>query len=604
MTLDKQQQQTAGHSHCGHDDCCGVHKSAIGYRASDFVTVRAIERRPSDIQDASFLESQTIRRACTDEMFAGALCKVPKVSFEPSAESESRRRRALESGLSPLGPVLVGDIAYFPDPGEPGPFHVCQSDPKNTFKIDTNPPTRLQGQDVPFVVYAPGTSISERLCRAEAIECPFVVILHADPIVFDPEMYLNYELMGRHLASHGFVVAVLDRSKVSSFTPEPQALVLSFLNSIEAGLLGVRSVISNKLVLVGHSAGGTSVGRLTALAPADLQDWEVHVVLMTTGSIQTSFNGFARSLFAIHVRTDSDLGTSGGVPGPTDVAKGTTVAYYEKAAVLVDPNGFEFEKHLLYVGEDLGKDEGVDEGFSHFFQDEFFARAYVCAFLHAYVRGHAAYRQFVKYQRPIPSLQKETPIVTVSHLHEDTTRRVIVDFSGVPSPVKVTAVNVEVTGPGPAYMIDDYALNSGLVLKLHLTVGNGVSEVELSWSPAVVSAVGFRYLGIELCQTHAEGEFWRPDLGVRVILRSGFGGLTTGAVDIKELGRQLQYPRFYTVKGSNRTHTSLDLFMIPLLWYSEQGVLLNDLRAVKLDFSGNVAPHTADVLVGTVKLLK
>lgn len=185
------------------------------------------------------------------------LCRSPHIAFGDTAESSMRRDAALAMGMSPLGAVTVGDIAYYPDPGRQGPFHVCQSNPEVGFVVRTGD---LKGKFVKVIAYAPGVQTSMEQCKSEATNCPLVVILHADFPDASPKSYLSYEALGKHLASHGFVVVVLDRHDINNnIGNNPASLIGSFLLEVDEGFLGLNKVLSERLVLIGHSAGGHTI---------------------------------------------------------------------------------------------------------------------------------------------------------------------------------------------------------------------------------------------------------------------------------------------------------------------------------------------------------
>ena len=123
---------------------------------------------------------------------------------------------------------------------------------------------------------------------------PLVLVAHGNANLFTPSE-LGYEWLGRHLASHGYVVASIDASAFNSLPiltgelrDENDARALLFLAHLqawhawhEAGDAVAATVDLERVVLIGHSRGGEAaaiaaafdrLGRIPADATAALAD--------------------------------------------------------------------------------------------------------------------------------------------------------------------------------------------------------------------------------------------------------------------------------------------------------------------------------------------
>lgn len=572
------------------DNTCGVCSSdgepggsSIGFDPADFTDARSLNWRPSDFSKPSILESAPPADASA-------------MGFDGHSNLASLPSREQSDGFFPPDANLAIPV----DPGKKGPFPVCSSDPSLKFPVK-----RLDGSTVPtrLVVYAPGNQVAHNQCRSVVDDCPLVVLLHADWKDGNKDAYLEYEDLCKHLASYGYVVASLDRYGAGIFDADDvgqswhQALLRSFLLWIQNGNLGIVNIITDQLVLIGHSGGGGAVAEVANIVgdePA-LASWQLTSIVLMCPSVADppGYVGRIRSFLGMHVATDTDLGTSGGAP-QLNLTFSTTVRAYESAGVLADKNSFNFEKHLLYISAFTADDLDGTKVVSHFFQNEPFARAYVLAFLHFYVRGMQTFSKYFKRQARIASL---APSVRVAHLHEDVVRKVLVDF-GSPHQIS-TGGGIEGFQVGLRQSLDSYALNNIAVAKFRFVSG-GASWIQISFSP--VSAVGFRWLSVEMCQTHAEGVELRSDISAEVTLKSG---KSEGVAVLGKFGYFMRYPRTYIPENlTNLTHTCLQAQMVPLLHFSQQGVNLAQLTDIVLDFSENVSSEKFDVLVGIIKLLK
>ncbi len=268
------------------------------------------------------------------------------ISFVEPPHIQSARRLDLLNGMPPFGPITSDNKTHVIDPGNPGPFRVCSTTSTFTIQDGLN-----KGKEREFVVFVPGTQTGTK-CQPATVDCPLIIVMHADKTGNE---YLTYSELGTHLASHGYVVIVVNRNGTptvgadASF--ENAILVGSVVSEINNGLLGLNSILNSQTVLIGHSAGGKAV-QFAFKAPAQLGRPLDSIILMgSTAEVSTpSFNGSIGSFLGIHVRTDTDASASGGKP-ILHQAKQTTFLVYENAGV--NPGGSSscgFEKHLLYVG--------------------------------------------------------------------------------------------------------------------------------------------------------------------------------------------------------------------------------------------------------------
>jgi len=368
-----------------------------------------------------------------------------------------------------------------PDPARRGPFPTCASKPTVFYEhIDAQTGTKVP---VHLIAYAPGSQITANFCEAAARDCPLVVLFHAQHTLNDAAYYLKYEKLCRHIASYGFVVVSVQwraATVVANYALDG-LLLEHVLTWITSGHLGILKILSDQLILLGHSSGGNVVDRSATPKVINNSGFKLRaVVLMSPSGIKKTSNTYTNppinALLVLHTVLDGDESANGGMSGPYNPI-GTGVLAYEIAGHLAggDINfaNPQFLKHLAYVhsrGTSHPVNECSENQGTHYFQDETFALGYVAAFLLAYVRSQGAQKPFFRQQESIPGIINiglNDGVRGIWHLHSEPNEMVLVNWgSALVLPI-VQGADDHLTVALP----DDFGLNHGQAHKITFTRG-------------------------------------------------------------------------------------------------------------------------------------
>lgn len=358
---------------------------------------------------------------------------------------------------------------------------------------------------------------------------------------------------------------------------------------IAGGGLNLKSIISDQLIIWGHSRGG---GLAAASAGVPLGGFELSALVLMS-SVYPMFIGAgakvfksARSFLGIHTKTDSDPSTSGGANNRGN-ADDTVVTLYEAAGATDNASEFLLDKHLVFRHSTSG---------DHFYQGDTVVLGYTVAFLQRHVRKLSYFDRFIRGQRAIASIGDE---VTVHHLHEEKLKKVAFSWSGFP---EYQVNGASTTDVGNLRSIDAYVLNSTAGLRLSFVRGNACS-VHLLFTPPPFyfwDASMYAYLSIAICQSHVSG--YSGDAPIRPVV-TVWSGQSSVSVDIEKVtGRVLRYPNRYTALMIDQTHVSLDEMFIPTGLLSKF-VNLVGLSAITIDLAdATPSGGNAVVLIGEIKL--
>jgi len=491
-----------------------------------------------------------------------------------------------------------------PDPTRPGPFGVCVSGPNiyMTYKQAQFPsPIEI---DVRAVAYIP---VVAKSCDRPIRNSPLVVLFHARHLTDVDTDYLKYPELCEHLASYGYVVVSVDHhdgDMAADFSMFTVQIFKGLLSYIQNGGFGLSGVVNNQLTVIGHSYGGRRANVAAQNVPPG---WELRCVVFmapSTPSWELSTLMATSSLLAVQVRTDSDPTTNG---GPPSQGKPTTAVSVYEVAGRIDgkKNDFLFPKHLLYV---RGNRDGSSNILHHFFQHELFLRTYILAYLQAHVKGFMEYFKYFKRQAIVPSLEKTNPSIVVGNMHEDKTRKTLVDW-GTPQKWEQSGTVSFSIGALPEIDGLSYVLNNATVGRLVYPRNNANVTITVTFDPPQ-SGVEWEFLVVSLCQSYDQSMKKSPTGGAvypTVSIRSG--AVWSSPVSLAKLShRAVLYPdRYIDFKYKiDFTHNCLDEFMVPLSALSSKGIDLGQISGIRFDFSdtdGSALDAYAVVLVGPIKLL-
>ncbi len=269
---------------------------------------------------------------------------------------------------------------------------------------------------------------------------PLVLIHTADGIGFPAS--LQYQSLGRHLASYGFHVAVISKSALSQGLAEASLLqeTVHYLYGDNTSPFNLPSPLkgrlSNDVVLIGHSAGGRLAIQgfnliknpsLPFVTPRKLRSLVLYAPAFSPIPHFSTFSEFMKSwnahspdsdvdsFLGIHVVQDRD---------PHAYGKKQTGEPMMSTFLVYDMFGRNdqwvtgVEKDMVFVQWMGAK--------PHAFQNELFTRAYTTAFLLKNVLGQTYFEQFLKNQVRPPSLLKFGD--NIWQQHDERQRIIVLDF--------------------------------------------------------------------------------------------------------------------------------------------------------------------------------
>lgn len=510
----------------------------------------------------------------------------------------SRFRTTLE--IPRASPVSPTDETSEINPLRPGPYPTCAS-----------APTLFGDEQVRMIAYAPGTQISSKTCESATKDCPLVVLFHARPVELGEHSYfLQYETLGRHLASYGFVVVSVEWQDAIS-KPEQGKLLEALLTTINNGLLGLIKILTHRLVLIGHSRGGYIVDRSVASGLIMKTGFTLSaVVLMSPSDVVAASNTYTDppidALLVLHDVADSDSSANGGKSGfiNADVVPACGVLAYELAGHSnggsINSANPQYPKHLAYahISNDL-LCPPYPYG-THFYQSSAFASGYIVSFLLAYVRGHTAYKSYFRQQQQmsdISNVEQIDGIHGIWHMHSEPSESILVDWA---SPMAMAVVSgAEESGPITLPQGDDYGLNHGQVFRVQFIRGTQCSVV-INFVPTK-KLKEYGLISFGLCQSNVAGfEVQSPSTGAiagSISLTSTQDDQTYG-VKLHEIGGPLWY---HGCLSSRRV--CMEERVLPLSSVA-QAVKLESINQIALRFDAfEDITKKAVIHIGNIKLI-
>lgn len=544
---------------------------------------------------------QRIREIAPDMLDTRANRCFAALSPPQSAKREGTEARFLKQNVDPTvePPGAPKDKTSKIDPLRPGPFPTCVSTP-----------TLLEKLPVHVIAYAPGTQISPKVCTAATRDCPLVVLFHARGM---GTTYLSYEKICRHLASYGFVVVSVEWQDAEEMASQGTLLQL-ILEWINSGHLGLVKVLSDRLVLIGHSFGGSIVDRSVAVGQIKNTGFKLStVVLMSPSGVsamsQTYTDTALDALLVLHDVRDGDSTANGGISGPVSpgAVVNSPILAYERAGY---PNGGninsanpQFPKHFAYAHVLVPASPETcptPQTGTHYYQDSTFANGYIASFLLAYVRGYTAYKSFFRRQQSmtgIGSVAKIEGIPGIWHMHAEPSESALIDWA---SPMAMASVKgADEFGPTSLPQGDEYGLNQGQVFRVQFTRGTQC-VVSISFAPTA-KLKEYELISLGLCQSNVTGIDGLPSATGAL-----FGSISLVSTQNKQMFsvklHEIGGPLWYHGCLQGRT-VCMEERVIPLSRVAT-AVKLESINQVVLQFDAfELLGQKAVVHIGNVKLI-
>lgn len=446
--------------------------------------------------------------------------------------------------LPSSGFEIEPNLTSIPNPAAPGPYTVCALD----YDFSPDPTQWWMGR-----IYLPVANNQQ----CQAIEngqnvqlnrkFNLVIIAHADGQGTISQAHLNYEALATHLASNAMIVVSLNRYATQTmqgayeFFDQVLTHHLEYLYQKSA----VRNVITDRIAIIGHSAGGRSV-ILHANAIEEFGKELESVILMAPTLSPTdpiSFENDTESFLGIHVTNDTDFNAYGGPV--TDAVMASTFKVYDDIDLSAQACR---EKDMLFVTH-----------WGHYFQNEAFTQAYVNAYLQLHLNEHDIFKRFFKYQQRPPSLAAQT----LWQQHDEWYKYVLDDFEQFPDFSTTGGGPIDFSGIGEqtvdwTYLNDLFSPHNTRALRV-ASNNQGPAQITLNFSEPV-NVQGYAFLGFRISQIYIpENNAMGDPINFRIRLNSSQG--SSQWVQAQEHGGPLHFQPVIT----GRTH-QLILHSARLLW--------------------------------------
>lgn len=519
----------------------------------------------------------------------------PLKSFSSTANADASTSSESHVGtLTRIGPHEK-ILKLLPDPSDPllpGPFGGC-FDTEYSFSPPTHPERSYFGQ-----VYLPG-GVGKNNCATTG-RFPLVIIAHADGGSPPSQAHVDYEILARHLATHGFVVASLNRGTHLGWTNDFGDVLEETVHFFLANSF-VSTNLSGPVAVIGHSAGGGFVLEAAQRVrfPKSLyagkvgRDLAALIQLVPalgnfTQAIADSASFACRAYLTILITGDTDFGTWGKKMEDTPMASGFRV--YDAMGKVGSPD-------LSMVTKDSVFAVGISD---HFCQDTPPILAYITAMLRRSVLKEIAYNNFLKHQHKPPSLKTK-----VFQQHEDFQRLSILRFDTPDSRVKLISPENVVTQIVTTYIDDEFSPHETKALKIIWDRSKppgsfAKTRVLIQLIDMGVNASAFNLLSFRITQSYIKGIPPRPsrDLGVKL---NGQGELRR----LKDYGIEIHYPIMVPAPEAfkEQTKTAMKTVLIPLADFK---VDLSVITSITFDFGVNPASETAkaEFYIDTVEFVR
>ncbi len=472
-----------------------------------------------------------------------------------------------------------------PSPARTGPLKVCPGD------YAFNEP-HVSGK-----LYVPVTNTHN--CEVNG-KYPLVLISHADGVSTD---YQSYDQLGHHLASHGFVVASIDRFGLGADEAFDDLLRdnLTYLYNHSQ----VKNRITSDVGLIGHSAGGRAVIKYAGIINEFDKNLKALIVLAPTIDLDEAYNfqNETSAFLGLHVVADFD-NTAFGNKVKGQVMQSTFKIYDDAGLLDNDKNHLSLTKDMIFANTG-----------GHYFQNTTFAKSYINAFLKLHVKHQSLYQNYFKYQKKIPGLNHKVYLQ-----HQEPKRLVIADFENKNSSewnslggkVIVSGNGISNFETGAAYLIDDYSPHHTRVAKfdwnnaLSLT-GNTFATHPVSGKitftiPKSDEIPNYKYLSFRITQVYHEvNNPTGDDINFEVIIADKNH---TETVTIETYGGLLHFPvKMVAPTGAiqeEQTKNAMRSYLLPLEAFESVNLKLLE----KIEFKFSLTKGTTTFILDDLALYK
>lgn len=324
-------------------------------------------------------------------------------------------------------------------------------------------------------LYVPGSLIGN-VCVATN-SSPLVAVMHADK-TFTTSDCLMYDLLGRHLASHGYIVSVIARftrtDGQAQWKQLPNEHEWLFVDAHLDWLYtesSVKTKLLSKIAVVGHSAGGSTVlQHLTAFSSKKPVFDLILLAPAFSWDHLPPFAGNTVGFLGMNISHDTD-GAAGGLAWtiPPPLKMGTALGVFDKVPHQA------VQKDAIYFGQG-----------DHYFQNALVARAYITAHLGLHLKGIIAYGDIFRLQQPPGSLlEKSTPAYLVQMHNQAANKLRLVDFD-VNTPPFLTSGGVSGAVTGEAYKLNRWATPVGRVLWFKWKSSPFPTAIRINWNAKIL----------------------------------------------------------------------------------------------------------------------
>lgn len=358
------------------------------------------------------------------------------------------------------------------DPGIPGPYGSC---------IFSEPYIAVWSKDgltpLPAQIYIPGFNLNGLCIPSGDGKFPLVLIYHARGIAGQspPTNHLGYDKLARHLASHGFIVASVNRGDGQPWLDSGE-LIEDHIDTLFNVYSTTKDRLQGGMALIGHSSGGTMVirhaGRVRSPKNPAHKARNLAALVLFAPVLPSPFGEAEASLLAsstdaflgLQAYNDEDSGAFGDkqVDQPMEVVFGVFDGF---GNLPLNPHLSAALKDMVFASGETVPDHNFP--LTHYFQNTVFALAYTTAFLHRNLNFNGAYDKYLREQAMPESIQKfYPPAYKFWQQHEDRARLVVANFTDpLGTIVSHSDFGIELS-TGPAYMLDDFSPHRTNILQV------------------------------------------------------------------------------------------------------------------------------------------
>jgi len=367
----------------------------------------------------------------------------------------------------------------FLDPAKLGPYLSCE----DTYTFSKF----LFGAKITYFgkLYVPGLKLFNSCVTG--LQCPLVVISHLDSSLGRPlhNDYLEYDLLGRQLASHGYIVASVSRYYQLNGGPLQQPgnpdewfiydQHLSWLYNFSS----IKNALTDDIAIIGHSGGGSGVSShlSTFSKTKNVRD----LILFAPAGVSLSgaidhCNGF----LGINVTHDTDSNAKGPEWTVEPLKPNIAITAFDHIK-----NNVTNRDYIFF---------GVA---SHAFQDKPEIRAYVTAHLGLHLRGDQSYRDIFRRQTLPGSL---TPPQYLIQGHSEPGNKVVLADFNVGDPVFETIGSISGIIVDLSWKINTTSMSDTRVLWFRWTKSFLPTHVRFKIPLTDIST--FKLLAFRMCQCY------------------------------------------------------------------------------------------------------